>query len=148
MSWIVYSFTNVLFCFVLSTVVMISYFRMKRVFLEFEYMCSVFSLLKVKDTRQGTCSFFYWQAVNLYSAKKCYSHMFNTECYTLPVHICLWKVNNRNTRKRWEICSKLTIKTSVSKMHEYRLLILVSTSYMCDILFCRLMIVTLIEINC
>ena len=26
-------------------------------------------------------------------------------------NICLFKVNNRNTRKRYEICSKLTIKT-------------------------------------
>ena len=28
-----------------------------------------------------------------------------------PANICLFKVNNRNTRKRFEICSKLTIKT-------------------------------------
>ena len=28
-----------------------------------------------------------------------------------PVYIYLFKVNNRNTRKRCEICSKLTIKT-------------------------------------
>ena len=28
-----------------------------------------------------------------------------------PVGICLLKVNNRNTRIRFEICSKLTIKT-------------------------------------
>ena len=28
-----------------------------------------------------------------------------------PVNIHLFKVNNRNTRKRGEICSKLTIKT-------------------------------------
>ena len=35
-------------------------------------------------------------------------------CFTqedLPVSICLLKVNNRNTRTRCEICSKLTIKT-------------------------------------
>ena len=35
--------------------------------------------------------------VNLYSAKKCYSRKFNMECCTLPVNICLSKVNNRNT---------------------------------------------------
>ena len=29
-----------------------------------------------------------------------------------PANICLLKVNNRNTRKRCEIYSKLTIKTS------------------------------------
>ena len=28
-----------------------------------------------------------------------------------PANISLFKVNNRNTRKRFEICSKLTIKT-------------------------------------
>ena len=28
-----------------------------------------------------------------------------------PANICLFKVNNRNSRKRCEICSKLTIKT-------------------------------------
>ena len=28
-----------------------------------------------------------------------------------PANIYLFKVNNRNTRKRYEICSKLTIKT-------------------------------------
>ena len=28
-----------------------------------------------------------------------------------PANIYLFKVNNRNTRKRCEICSKLTIKT-------------------------------------
>ena len=28
-----------------------------------------------------------------------------------PVGICIFKVNNRNTRTRCETCSKLTIKT-------------------------------------
>ena len=31
--------------------------------------------------------------------------------YPFPAGICLVKVNNRNTRKRCEICAKLTIKT-------------------------------------
>ena len=31
--------------------------------------------------------------------------------YLFPANIYLFKVNNRNTRKRCEICSKLTIKT-------------------------------------
>ena len=35
------------------------------------------------------------------------------DIYTLPATIYLFKVNNRNTRKRWEICSKLKIITSV-----------------------------------
>ena len=29
---------------------------------------------------------------------------------SIPAIICLFKINNRNTRKRFEICSKLTIK--------------------------------------
>ena len=32
-------------------------------------------------------------------------------CKTLPANIYLFNVNNRNTRKRSEICSKLTKKT-------------------------------------
>ena len=33
-------------------------------------------------------------------------------CFTdNPANICLFKVNNRNTRKRWVICSMLTTKT-------------------------------------
>ena len=31
--------------------------------------------------------------------------------YTIPANIYLFKVNNRNIRKRYEKCSKLTIKT-------------------------------------
>ena len=35
-----------------------------------------------------------------------------SELYAInPVNIYLFKVNNRNTRKRCQICSKLTIKT-------------------------------------
>ena len=30
---------------------------------------------------------------------------------TSPANICLFKDNNRNTTKRCEICSKLTLKT-------------------------------------
>ena len=32
-------------------------------------------------------------------------------CSTVPANIYLLKVNNKNIRKRWEICSKLTIRT-------------------------------------
>ena len=35
----------------------------------------------------------------------------NPLCGTHPVNIYLLKVNDRNTRKKCEICSKLTIKT-------------------------------------
>ena len=35
----------------------------------------------------------------------------NTENRAIPVAIYLLKVNNRNTRKMCEICSKLTVKT-------------------------------------
>ena len=35
-----------------------------------------------------------------------------------PAYIYLFKVNNRNTRKRWEISSKLTIKTP--ERHHWR----------------------------
>ena len=35
----------------------------------------------------------------------------------LPVDIYMFKVNNRNTRTRCEICSKLTIKTSDEKIN-------------------------------
>ena len=31
--------------------------------------------------------------------------------YTYPANICLFKVNHKSTRKRFEICSKLTIAT-------------------------------------
>ena len=33
-----------------------------------------------------------------------------------PANIYLLKVNNRNTRKRCEICSKLTIKTTEGRL--------------------------------
>ena len=35
----------------------------------------------------------------------------NKENRTIPANIYLFKVNNRNARKRYEICSELTIKT-------------------------------------
>ena len=31
---------------------------------------------------------------------------------TDPANMCLFKINNRNNRKRCEICSKVTIKTA------------------------------------
>ena len=42
-----------------------------------------------------------------------YPHKFNFDHFlsSFPVGIYLLKVNNKNTRTRCEICSKLTIKT-------------------------------------
>ena len=32
-------------------------------------------------------------------------------CFSIPAGNCMFEINNRNTRTRCEICSKLTIKT-------------------------------------
>ena len=40
-----------------------------------------------------------------------FSDFFSDFVEQAPTKIYLFKVNNRNTRKRYEICSKLTIKT-------------------------------------
>ena len=34
-----------------------------------------------------------------------------------PANICLFKINNRNTRKKYEICSKLAMKTTEDVIH-------------------------------
>ena len=39
--------------------------------------------------------------------------LINTEIESVPAGNCMFKVNNRNTKARCEICSKLTIKISV-----------------------------------
>ena len=39
-------------------------------------------------------------------------HVKNRKQGNNPVNIYLLKVKNRNTKERWEICSKLTIKTA------------------------------------
>ena len=39
------------------------------------------------------------------------SHVNNFLFHICPANIYLFKVNNRNNRKRWEIFSKLTMKT-------------------------------------
>ena len=41
----------------------------------------------------------------------------------LPTNIYLFKVNNINTRKRCEICSKLTIKTELRELHRSGIII-------------------------
>ena len=40
------------------------------------------------------------------------SHLWKWFGISFPANICLFKANNRSTRKRYEICSKLRIKTS------------------------------------
>ena len=45
------------------------------------------------------------------SLVEAYSHEYEQK---YPANIYLFKVNNRNTRKRSKICSKLTIKTVAS----------------------------------
>ena len=42
-----------------------------------------------------------------------------------PAKIYFFKVNNRNTRKRYEICSKLTIKTFIVNFEHILYLFLV-----------------------
>ena len=54
--------------------------------------------------------------VSLKQSSFCKSQLFVTpftiyEINTSPANIYLFKFNNRNTRKRCKICSKLTIKT-------------------------------------
>ena len=45
-----------------------------------------------------------------YGKIKCFFYT-NILCYSNPASDYLFKANNRNTRKRCDICSKLTIKT-------------------------------------
>ena len=41
---------------------------------------------------------------------KCFKANYNHHANAIPANIYLFKINNRNIRKRCEICSKLTIK--------------------------------------
>ena len=38
-------------------------------------------------------------------------HFCSARAHSIPAGNCMFEVNNRNTRKKCEICSKLTIKT-------------------------------------
>ena len=42
--------------------------------------------------------------------RKCFIANYNHHANAIPANIYLFKINNRNIRKRCEICSKLTIK--------------------------------------
>ena len=44
-------------------------------------------------------------------AEDIYTYIAKTTLNRFPANIYLFKVSNRNTRKRCEICSKLTVKT-------------------------------------
>ena len=46
-----------------------------------------------------------------YKSREKILNSINSNSTNLPANICLFKVNNKNTRKRCEICSKLIIKT-------------------------------------
>ena len=49
--------------------------------------------------------------LNLYQHSRNFFQMANFFASTYQTGNYMFKVKNRNTRKRWEICSKLTIKT-------------------------------------
>ena len=44
--------------------------------------------------------------------KETYDPLMNVQLGSLQQKFCLFKVNNRNTRKSCEICPNLTIKTA------------------------------------
>ena len=51
--------------------------------------------------------YFLWNT----SVNSRYSNWIAAECSEYPANIYLFQFNNRNTRKKFEICSKLTMKT-------------------------------------
>ena len=55
----------------------------------------------------------------------------NTSLNVSPAYTCMLKVNNRNTRKRYETCSKLTIKAPKQRQGK-NLEILYKVPEMCD----------------
>ena len=42
--------------------------------------------------------------------RKCFKANYNHHANAIPANIYLFKINDRNIRKWWEVCSKLTIK--------------------------------------
>ena len=49
--------------------------------------------------------------INTHTHTHTHTHIYIYIYIYIPTNIYLLKVNNRNTRKRCEMCSKLTIKT-------------------------------------
>ena len=69
----------------------------------------VLRLLAIRKSVLSGCAFF----KNLYTCKLGEISVFCAVIFKgIPANIDLFKVNNRNSRKRCEICSQLTIKTS------------------------------------
>ena len=73
---------------------------------------------KLRMNSQISRKFSYWENLLLFwmMLNKASAHLYTlgNNIYTRKnslTNICLYIVNNSNTRKRWEICSKLTIKT-------------------------------------
>ena len=60
----------------------------------------------------------------------------------IPPYIYFFKVNNRNSRKKCEICSKLTIKTSEQPLWRRFGVFIVEFKYISD-LFLKFLLLTL-----
>ena len=80
------------------------------------------NVIAIKTHMNGTHSSFSFQTVTKENTAKLIKKLNNKKAFqstdipitdipTNPANICLFQINNRNTRKRCEMCSKLTIKT-------------------------------------
>ena len=69
----------------------------------------------VNDQNLETCKILIFSNIFMktkrYNGASQINSSIKTKDYSIPVVIYLLKVNNRNTRRRCEICSKLTVKT-------------------------------------
>ena len=74
---------------------------------------------------------FYYQRISLYTLK---SHMRCTSFWVYPANKCMLKVNNANTRRRGEMCSKLTIKTPELHLWRHPVVFIVGFEYVSHIL--------------
>ena len=61
-------------------------------------------------------------------------------CRPFPAYIHLFKVNNRNTRKRCEICWKLTIKTSLQCQWRHSGIFIVNFEHISSLLLVLLLL--------
>ena len=74
--------------------------------------------IHVISSSSGCCLAFVWFFAN-FSLMLLIKVLLIKKCIFYPAGIYLLKVNNRNTRKRCQICSKLTIKTPEQR-HSWR----------------------------